>query len=553
MARPVSTTPTASQGSRSTQKCAPGRRVTRRAASMKNARAGSEKAPSAGTEAQSAANAARRRRSEGAIAANAARSRSSHRTHFSSDCSFASLSAAESRTTTAKVARAGQPNRDASAAPSTANMCPRERVATRREGPNPRRARGDTSQSSFFRSSRSLFFSSRHSSPSATRISTHPRSMTHRHGVVEREREPLARSSLESARRGRSARTSPASATRSRNRARSVASRSEDPLPAVSSSNSRTFASSAASLRFAFAAAAFSFSARSRLANSPAYIAAYVLSSPSARFVKSRAFRNDERGSAAFLAAFSSAFFLAASRASASAALRASRAFAVAIAAPCSGRYASTHWTERERESARSSPKKKAREGEGPSLDTPEFVTEVPSSSTPPSEIEPIWFTMAIFAERSASSRSRSASRTAPASSRQRRTSRRSLVSPLCVSVEETCACMSSRVVDVCARRMSSGSTDSRGARLGGTLEAFPGTRVRGVATELALSDVSCKINARRFRGSIVARPSRVASPGSLDRGCPRSEAHRERVRGRLCAAAEALLGVSGTSREAFF
>jgi hypothetical protein len=38
--------------------------------------------------------------------------------------------------------------------------------------------------------------SSRNSSPSATRISTHPRSMTHRHGVVECE--PLARSSLES-------------------------------------------------------------------------------------------------------------------------------------------------------------------------------------------------------------------------------------------------------------------------------------------------------------------------------------------------------------------
>ena len=320
----------------------------------------------------------------------------------------------------------------------------------------------------------------------------------------------------------------------------------------MSSSNSRTFASSAASLRFAFATAVFSFSARSRLANSPAYIAAYALSSPSARFVKSRAFWNDERGSAAFLAAFSSAFFLAASRASASAALRASRAFAVAIAAPCSGRYASTHWTERERPRA-GKPSPKLLEGEGPSLVAPEFVTEVPSSSVPPIVIEPIRFTMAIFAERSASSRSRSASRTAPASSRQRRTSRRSLVSPPFVSVAETCACMSSRVVDVCARRMSSGSTDSRGARLGGTLEAFPGTRVRGVATELALSDVSCKTNARRFRGSIVARPSRVASPGSLNRGCPRSEAHRERVRGRLCAAAEALLGVSGTSREAFF
>mmetsp|Transcript_6617 Transcript_6617/g.28217 ORF Transcript_6617/g.28217 Transcript_6617/m.28217 type:complete len:202 (+) Transcript_6617:954-1559(+) len=195
MARPVSTTPTASQGSRSTQKCAPGRFVIRRAASMKNARAGSEKAPSFGTEAHSAANAPRRRRSEGAIAANAARSRSSHKTHFSSDVS--SLSAAEARTTTAKVARAGQPNRDASTAPSTANMCPRESVATRREGPNPRRARGKlSSRASRVSGSRGFPLSSRNSSPSATRISTHPRSMTHRHGVVECE--PLARSSLES-------------------------------------------------------------------------------------------------------------------------------------------------------------------------------------------------------------------------------------------------------------------------------------------------------------------------------------------------------------------
>ena len=352
--------------------------------------------------------------------------------------------------------------------------------------------------------------------------------MTHRNG------EGARRESRESSRES-SAKTSPTSATRSRNRARSASSRSGETLPR-SSSRSRTLASSAASLRAALRAATSSASAASRLAASPARIASYALSSPSARFVRSRAFQKDERGSAAFLAAFSSAFFLAAARAAASAALRTSRAFAVAFAAPCSGRYAWTHWTECERESERgdffSSPT--AREGERRAV-SPEAPSKAASSSLSTTAIAAIRFTRSIFAERLASSRSRSASRTSPASSRQRRTSRWSLVSPFFVSFVEACACMSSRVMDVCARRMSSGSTASRGARLGGTLEAFPGTRVRAVATELTLSDVSCNVNARRFLGSIVARRSRVTPQQSLSRGGPRCRsASRARPRASL-------------------
>ena len=483
---------------------------------MKNARAGSEKASNSGTEAQSAANAARRRSREGAIAANAARWRSSQKKHEPSP-SAGALASSASRTTTANVARAGHPNSDAAAVPSTANACPRESVATRREGPNPRcvRVRVRVRAVPALGLSRAVSAlspaspsapippsSSGPSSPSATRISTRPRSMTHRKGTGAPRRDSPS-----------SAKTSPTSAARSRNRARSASSRSRETLP-HSSSRSHTLASSAASLRAAHVAAAFSAAAASRRAVSRTRAAAYARSSPSARRVTSRAFWNDERGSAAFLAAFSSAFFLAAARATASAALRASRAFAVASAAPCSGRYAWTHWTVCERESVRgnifSSPK--AREGKRLAV-APEVPSKAASSSSSPTATAAIRFTRSTFVDLWASSRSRSASRTSLASSRQRCTSRWRLVSLFLVSFVEACACMSSRVVDVCARRMSAGSTASKGAILGGSLEAFPGSCVRGIATELTLSDVSCNVNARRFLGSIVARRSRVTSP----------------------------------------